>query len=94
MPALNAVRFSEPACAALCERVYERSHIKPGRRRDESLAVQKKLLTLCFALWKNEAICQPNHLPTNSRNKVMGQKIVPLVGTTQDQLAVAELSYI
>ena len=89
MPALNAVRFGEPACAALYERVYERSHIK----MKAYVAVQKKLLTLCFALWKNEAIYQPNHLPTNSKNEMMGQKIVPTSGTTQDQLAVAELSY-
>lgn len=89
MPALNAVRFGEPACAALYERVYERSRIK----MKAYVAVQKKLLTLCFALWKNEAIYQPNHLPTKSKNELMGQKIVPTSGTTQDQRAVAELSY-
>ena len=90
MPALNAVRFGEPACAALYERVYERSHIK----MKAYVAVQKKLLTLCFALWKSGAVYQPNHLPTMSKNQLGDKKIVPSSGTTQDQRAEAELSYL
>ncbi|WP_317039717.1 transposase [Spirosoma endophyticum] len=37
LPAFNAVRYGEPACQALFERVYQRTGIKPGRRSDESV---------------------------------------------------------
>ncbi len=90
MPALNAVRFGEPTCEALYDRVYERSHIK----MKAYVAVQKKLLTLCFSLWKSGAVYQPNHLATMSKNRLADKKIVPTSGTTQDQRAEAELSYL
>ncbi|WP_317171891.1 transposase [Spirosoma validum] len=37
LPAFNAVRFGEPTCQALYERVYQKTNTKPGRRSDESL---------------------------------------------------------
>ena len=89
MPALNAVRFGEPTCKSLYERVYERSHIK----MKAYVAVQEKLLTLCFSLWKNETIYQPNYQLTRSMNWLTGKKIVPTNGTTQDQSAITELAF-
>lgn len=49
------MRFGEPACQALFERVFERSQI----RMKAYVAVQKKLLTLCYAIWKNDAKYAP-----------------------------------
>ena len=46
LPAFNAVRFNEPTCKALYERVYERSGIKPGRRSDESLCGRPKAVVV------------------------------------------------
>ncbi len=89
MPALNAVRFGEPSCGALYERVYERSHIK----MKAYVAVQKKLLTLCFSLWKSGAIYQPNHSLALAKNELAAKKVVPASGTTQDQPTVVELSF-
>lgn len=37
LPAFNAVRFGEPACKALFERVYTRSHYKMNRIADARL---------------------------------------------------------
>lgn len=89
MLALNAVRFGEPSCAALYERIYERSHIK----MKAYVAVQKKLLTLCFSLWKSGTLYQPNHSPMMSKNEFPVKKVGPTSGPTQDQSALAELSF-
>lgn len=87
MPAFNAVRFNEPTCKALYDRVYERSGIK----MKAYVAVQKRLLLMAYALWRHEVDYDPEYLANRaSQNK----KIVPTGGTTQDQLAVAELSYL
>jgi transposase len=66
LPALNAVRFGEPTCQALFERVFERTKIK----MKGYVAVQKKLLTLCYAIWKNDTKYDPNY----SSNNVKEQK--------------------
>lgn len=87
MPAFNAVRFNEPTCKALYERVYERSKIK----MKAYVAVQKRLLLMAYALWRHGVEYDPEYL-ANQTDK--GKKIVPASGTTQDQLAVAELSYL
>ena len=55
LPAFNAVRYGEPSCQALFERVYGRTRIK----MKGYVAVQKKLLTLCYALWKNNTEYDP-----------------------------------
>ncbi|WP_266368651.1 IS110 family RNA-guided transposase [Tellurirhabdus rosea] len=90
LPALNAVRFGEPGCAALYERVYSRSRIK----MKAYVAVQKKLLTLCYALWRNGSEYEPSYSPTTTKNvSDQAKKIVPTSGTTQDQEAEACLSY-
>lgn len=52
MPALNVVRYEQYPFTGLYNRVYERSKIK----MKGYVAVQKKLLTIIYALWKkNEA---------------------------------------
>jgi len=87
MPAFNAVRFNEPTCKALYDRVFERSGIK----MKAYVAVQKRLLLMAYALWRHEVDYDPEYF-ANQASK--GKKIVPTGGTTQDQLAVAELSYL
>ncbi|MBC3788400.1 transposase [Spirosoma utsteinense] len=87
MPAFNAVRFNEPACKALYDRVYERTHIK----MKAYVAVQKRLLLMAYALWRHEVKYDPEYLTNRVEND---KKIVPTSGTTQDQLAETELSYL
>jgi transposase len=87
MPAFNAVRFNEPTCKALYERVYERSGIK----MKAYVAVQKRLLLMAYALWRHGVDYDPEYLANRAEK---GKKIVPTGGTTQDQLAEAELSYL
>jgi transposase len=86
LPALNAVRYQEPTCEALYQRVMQRTAFK----MKAYVAVQKKLLTLAFALWKTNTDYDPNY--TENKAKEL-KKIVPTSGTTQDQLTEAELSY-
>ena len=83
LPAFNAVRFGEPSCQALFERVLGRTHIK----MKGYVAVQKKLLTLCYALWKNDAIYDATYYTQQA------PKIVLTSGTTRDQSTVVELSF-
>lgn len=87
MPALNAVRFGEPTCKALYERVFERSGVK----MKAYVAVQKRLLLMAFALWRHGVDYDPAYLTNRASS---GKKIVPAGGTTQDQPAVAGLSYL
>lgn len=87
MPAFNAVRFNEPTCKALYERVYERSGIK----MKAYVAVQKRLLLMAYALWRHGVKYDPSYLANRAERD---KKIVPTGGTTQDQLAEAELSYL
>lgn len=87
MPAFNAVRFNEPTCKALYERVYERSGIK----MKAYVAVQKRLLLMVYALWRHGVNYDPEYLANRASKD---KKIVPASGTTQDQLAEAALSYL
>ena len=50
MPAFSVVASQEPAFKALYERVYDRTKIK----MKGYVAVQRKLLVVIYALWKNE----------------------------------------
>ena len=86
LPAFNAVRFGEPTCQALYERVYQKTNTK----MKAYVAVQKKLLLLAYALWRHEADYDPSYFMSQSS---MGKKIVPASRTTQDQSTVAELSF-
>jgi transposase len=87
MPALNAVRFQEPTCQALYERVFERTGIK----MKAYVAVQKRLLLMAFALWRNQLDYDPLYLVNRTKEL---KKIVPTSRTTQEQLTEAELSYL
>jgi transposase len=81
LPAFNAVRFGEPVCQALFERVFERTQIK----MKGYVAVQKKLLMLCFAIWKNDTKYDPMYYANNVKElKGKDKKIAPTGGTTQD----------
>jgi transposase len=87
MPALNAVRFHEPTCEALYKRVFERSGIK----MKAYVAVQKRLLLMAYALWRHGVDYDPEYLANRAEKD---KKIVPTSGTTQEQVAEAELSYL
>jgi transposase len=81
LPAFNTVRFGEPTCQALFERVFERTNIK----MKGYVAVQKKLLTLCYAIWKNNTEYNSNYNSNNVKeHQNMDKKIVPTSGTMQD----------
>lgn len=81
LPAFNAVRFGEPTCQALFERVFGRTQIK----MKAYVAVQKKLLSLCYAIWKNDTTYDPNYTSNNVKEpQNTNKKIVPTSGTTQD----------
>ena len=87
MPAFNAVRFKEPTCKARYDRVYERTGIK----MKAYVAVQKRLLLMAYALWRHGVEYDPLYLANRASQD---KKIVPASGTTQDQVAEAELSYL
>lgn len=55
MPALNTVRYKEPILESLFMRVYQSSGVK----MKAYVAVQKKLLVLVYALWKNHEEYKP-----------------------------------
>ncbi len=55
------------------------------------VAVQKRLLLMAYALWRHGAKYDPLYLANRASG---GKKIVPTGGTTQDQVAEAELSYL
>lgn len=80
LPAFNAVKYGEPSCQALFKRIFERSQIK----MKGYVAVQKKLLTLCFAVWKNNTAYDPLYYTKNVKEL---EKVVPASGTTQDVAA-------
>lgn len=89
LPAFNAVRYGEPSCQALFERVYGRTRIK----MKGYVAVQKKLLTLCYALWRNDTEYDPMYYTNNVKEQESNEtqyvykKVVPTSGTTQDVAA-------
>jgi transposase len=87
MPAFNAVRFNEPTCKALYERVYDRGGIK----MKAYVAVQKRLLLMAYALWRHGTEYDPMYLTNRTEQD---KKIVPTSGTTQDHLAKTGLSYL
>lgn len=96
LPAFNAVRFGEPTCQALYERVYQKTNTK----MKAYVAVQKKLLLLAYALWCHQTKYNPMHstqveteTPLTSKRDQAAKKIVPTSRTTRDQSAVAELSF-
>jgi transposase len=96
MPAFNAVRFGDPTCQALYERVYQKTNTK----MKAYVAVQKKLLLLAYGLWRSQTTYDPMHSIQTKKESLLtsksdqnDKKIVPPSGTTRDQSAVAELSF-
>ena len=96
LPAFNAVRFGEPACQALYERVYKKTNTK----MKAYVAVQKKLLLLAYALWRHQTKYDPMHSVQPETEALLSRKldptdkkIVPTSGTTQDQSTIVELSF-
>jgi transposase len=63
----------------------------PPERMKGYVAVQKRLLLIAFALWRHDLEYDPLYLTNRTSGN---KKIVPTSGTTQDQLAQAELSYV
>jgi transposase len=59
MPALNVVRYEQHPFDDLYNRVFERSKIK----MKGYVAVQKKLLTIIYALWKKNEAFDANYKP-------------------------------
>src|SRR5690606_8816615 len=57
MPAFSVVKYKEKPFVGLFERTFEKHFIK----MKSYVAVQKKLLVLIFALWKNNAEYDINH---------------------------------
>lgn len=64
MPALNVVRYEVGKFPALQERVYQRTKIK----MKGYVAVQRKLLCLIYALWKNNTVFEKNYGETQSQD--------------------------
>jgi transposase len=95
MAALGTVKNREAVFISFYERIYERTRIK----MKAYVAVQKKLLCLIYALWKNDTPFDPQYLAKNASGiqepkplfpVVCGanlqNKVVPTSGTTQDEL--------
>lgn len=57
MPALNAVRFQGGVFADL----YDRTYARHGIKMKSYVAVQKKLLTILYSLWKAGKAYDPDH---------------------------------
>jgi transposase len=72
LPAFNVVRYHVPIFANLYQRVYEGSGIK----MKAYVAVQRKLLTTLYALWKKREAFDPNYLnrAADSKNTTSGAK--------------------
>ena len=85
LPAFTAVRFGEPTCQALFERVYSRSRIK----MKGYVAVQKRLLLMVYALWRKACVCEADYV---AKLAEVAQKIALTRRTTQDQVAEAVLT--
>ena len=58
MPAFTAVKYQEPSFFGL----YERTYAKHGIKMKSYVAVQKKLLTTIYHLWKKNEEYNPNYI--------------------------------
>lgn len=74
MPALNAVRHKEPAFVTLHQRIYERTKIK----MKGYVAVQRKLLTLIYTLWKKDQAYEPQFIQTEISGNDESRAFFPL----------------
>ena len=65
MPAFQAVTYHVKPFSNLFNRTFE----KHGLKMKSYVAVQKKILTTLFALWKNNTSFEENFQPTISKEK-------------------------
>lgn len=75
MPALSVVRYEQRPFRGLFERVYERTTIK----MKGYVAVQRKLLTIIYSLWKKDELYQSDY--TGGGHK----KVAPITGAMLHQ---------
>lgn len=75
MASLTAVSHGVPVLKNLQERVYKRSGIK----MKGYVAVQRKLLTLIYALWKNDTVFDPDF----GTSGIQEQKLLCSVGSLE-----------
>jgi transposase len=69
MPSLCVIKYKEKVFADFFERNYKRHFIK----MKSYVAVQKKLLTIIYALWKKDEVFNPQYKPVPIQNKLAMQ---------------------
>jgi len=74
LPALSVVRYEQHPFVDLYDRVYERSKIK----MKGYVAVQKKLLTIIYALWKKNEAFDENYQPKMTSGNEESNVLFPL----------------
>jgi transposase len=96
MPAFNVVKYKEPAFANLYSRVYGRSKIK----MKAYVAVQKKILVIVYALWKNNEKydvqkvnnSRDEELETSSPLQGDDKKVVPILSALHKVINSVDVS--
>jgi transposase len=84
MPALSVVRHRQLPFVDLYNRVYERTKIK----MKAYVAVQKKLLTIIYALWKKNEAFDENYQPKITSGNEESNVLFPLSGKEGNELNV------
>lgn len=75
-PAFNVVRFKVPVFAQLWQRIYDRTKIP----MKGYVAVQKKLLVICYHLWKNNTPFDPDHYHHHRQSmRKASKKVAPAI---------------
>jgi transposase len=69
MPSLCVIKYKEKVFADFFERNYKRHNIK----MKSYVAVQKKLLTIIYALWKKDEVFNPEYKSVPIQNKLAMQ---------------------
>jgi len=76
-PAFNMVRYDVGTFPGLYERIFERTRIK----MKGYVAVQKKLLTLVYALWKKDEAFDPGYHQSLKEQASRDTELVPSLAT-------------
>jgi transposase len=84
MSAFNMVTYNVTPFTRLYERVYDRTKIK----MKAYVAIQRKLLCLIYALWKNDSAFDPEYL-TKSPSGNQDPKLLFSVGSKEPETKVA-----
>lgn len=82
MPALNVVHYQRHPFIDLYNRVFERSKIK----MKGYVAVQKKLLTIIYALWKKNEAFDENYQPKMTSGNEESNVLFPLSNKEGNEL--------